>query len=372
LANAELDLIAAGDIILGPDCGYLFDSTRQLLRDADLAVGQLEVTHTERSAHAVSLGRVPANLRPLADAGFDLVTLAGNHLADYGPEGIEDTHEWLDRHGIAHVGAGMNLEEARKACVLERRGIRVGFLNYNCVGPKETWAGANTPGNAYVNVITHYELDHANPGGQPKAYTFAEPVSMGRLKEDIRRLRSECDALIVALHKGLVHTPAKLLDYEFQVAYEAIDAGADLILAHHSHILKGIEWYKGKAIFHSLGNGYVYLPLQALVTGPLPDNWAQRRKAMFGFEPDPEYVTYPFHPEAKFTMLARCRVGAAGVTRVAFLPCFVNRRGQPELLTRTGGGEEMLDYMRRITREAGLNAEFSWDGDEVVVTCGNG
>src|SRR5690606_30865054 len=124
--------------------------------------------------------------------------------------------------------AGMNLKEARRPLILERKGTRIGILNYNCVGPKETWAGLHRPGNAYIRVITHYELDHANPGGPPKAYTWAEPATMGMMEEDIRALRPRCDVLIVALHKGLVHTPVKLLEYEFQVSRAAVDWGADL------------------------------------------------------------------------------------------------------------------------------------------------
>lgn len=366
---AKLDLLAVGDIILGPNCDCLFDYTRPLLKAADVTIGQLEVPHTERVDHAVALGRTPDNLQPLVEAGFDVLTLAGNHLADYGEMGIEDTIAWLAQHGIAHVGAGMNLAEARKPVILTRKETRIGFLNYNCVGPKETWAGRDQSGGAYINIITHYELDHANPGGPPLAYTYAEPITMGAMKEDILQLRQQCDIVVVSFHKGLVHTPAKLLEYEHQVSYAAIDAGADLVLAHHSHILKGVEWYRGKAIFHGLCNGFAYLPMTALTTGKLPQDWARRRKEMFGFEPDPDYSTYPFHPEAKYTMLAKVTMERDVITRVAFLPCFVNRRGQTEMVGNSEKGREMLAYMRNITAQAGLHTQYRWDGDEVEVIC---
>ncbi|WP_019636464.1 CapA family protein [Paenibacillus fonticola] len=364
--NQTIDIIATGDIILGKDCEYLFDHARPLLQAADITVGQLEVTHTDRAAHAAALGRTPQNLKPIADAGFDVLTLAGNHLMDYGKEGIEDTIQWLDEHHIHYVGAGMNLAESRRPAVLERKQLRVGFLNYNCVGPQETWAGQERAGNAYIHIVTHYELDHANPGGPPKVHTYAEPKTMGWMKEDIDKLKGECDFVVVALHKGLVHTPAKLVDYEYQVSYEAIDAGADLIISHHSHILKGVEWYKGKPIYHGLCNGFVYLPMEALHTGPLPDNWAERRKALFGFEPDKEYKNYPFHPEAKFTMFAKCTIDASGLIRTAVIPCYVNKTGQPELVGQTQKGQEMFEYLRKITEAAGLNTSYEWDGNEIV------
>jgi len=364
--NSTIDIIATGDIILGDRCGYLFDHARSLLQAADIAVGQLEVTHTVRHPHAVSLGRTPENLQPIADAGFDVLTLAGNHLMDYGKEGIEDTVRWLEEHRISYLGAGMNLAESRRPAVVERKRLRIGFLNYNCVGPQDTWAGKEKAGNAYIHIVTHYELDHANPGGPPKVHTYAEPKTMGWMKEDILALKKDCDYVVVALHKGLVHTPAKLVDYEHQVSYEAIEAGADLILSHHSHILKGVEWYRGKPIFHGLCNGFVYLPMKALHTGPLPDNWAERRKALFGFEPDEAYKTYPFHPEAKYTMLAKCTIDKSGLSRTAVIPCFVNESGQPELVGRSKRGIEMLDYLRSISRTAGLHTSYEWDGDEIV------
>ena len=110
------------------------------------------------------------------------------------------------------------------------------------------------PGCAYVQVITHYELDHASPGGPPRIYTFAEPESTEAMLTDVEKLRREVDVLIVALHKGIGHTPAALAMYERPLAKAAIDAGADIVVGHHAHILRGIEMYKGRPIYHGLGN----------------------------------------------------------------------------------------------------------------------
>jgi len=160
-----LTFLAVGDVILGPNPGYYFSPTKSVLKTADVLLGQLEVPYTERDADAVAQGRTPEVLNALADSGFHIVTLAGNHLADAGPAGIEDTIAWLKKHHIAYVGAGLNLEEARSHVIIEREAHAFGFLDYNCVGPKETWAGATKPGCAYLNIITHYELDYATPGG---------------------------------------------------------------------------------------------------------------------------------------------------------------------------------------------------------------
>ena len=368
MSSKMLQMLAIGDIILGPDPESYFTFIKPALKTGDVVIGQLEVPYTRRDAATVTLARDPENLNALVSAGFDVVSLAGNHFADAGVAGIKDTISWLRDHNIASVGGGMNIAEARRPVVIKRDGTRFGFLAYNCVGPKETWAGANRPGCAYVNIITHYELDHANPGGPPSIYTFAETNTLKAMIDDINKLRPLCDVLTVSLHKGLVHTPIKLVAYEQQVSYAAIDAGADLILGHHAHILHGIELYKGKAIFHSLCNGVTWLPSLAPRPDQDPESWAKRRIELFGFMPDPAYPTYPFHPEAIYTIIAKCTVEKGHISRVSYLPCLVNKQGKPQVLKHDKKGQQAFDYMEKITRGAGLNAKYRWEDNEILVS----
>jgi poly-gamma-glutamate synthesis protein (capsule biosynthesis protein) len=363
-------MFAVGDIILGPDAEPFFTFVAPVLKTGDIVLGQLEVPYTTRDSDAVALGRDPENLSALISAGFNVVTLAGNHIWDAGAAGIEDTLAWLNKHDIAFTGGGMNINEARRPVVIERDGTRFGFMSYNCVGPKETWAAPRRPGCAYVHIITHYELEHATPGGPPTVYTWAESDTLGAMVDDIRSLRSLCDILVVSLHKGIGHTPVKLAVYEQQVSYAALDAGADLIVGHHAHILKGIELYRGKAIFHGLCNLVAYVPSLAPGTGQDPRSWARRRKELFGFEPDPEYPTYPFHPEARYTIITKCAVKDKKIFQTGYIPCLINKQGQPEILKRDARGQEVFEYMDKITRGAGLNAKFEWKGDEVIVQGG--
>ena len=101
----------------------------------------------------------------------------------------------------------MNLDQARQPAIVTRSGIRFGLLSYNCVGPRESRAGPNRAGRAYVHILTHYQLDHAEPGGRPTTYVGADAESL--LADDITRLRSRCDVLSVSFHKETVHTPVK-------------------------------------------------------------------------------------------------------------------------------------------------------------------
>jgi poly-gamma-glutamate synthesis protein (capsule biosynthesis protein) len=367
----DLTLMFTGDLILDePEPDAFFDGVRHVLQRADLVVGHVEVPHTRRGQEAgfdvPAPPSDPDHLQALPRAPVHVATLAGNHMADSGPAGIEDTIATLRGLGLATTGAGMNLGEARQPAVVTRAGARIGVLSYNCVGPRESWATAKKPGVAYVRVLTHYELDHASPGGPPTVYTFAEPQTLAAMEADIGALRQGVEVLVVALHKGVGHVPAVVQAYERQVARAAVEAGADVVVGHHAHILRGIEIYKGRPIFHGLGNLVTVTRALTLEANPSPERqaWAIRRRELFGFEPDPAYPTYPFHPEAKNAVIGVCTVGSAGV-RAGFVPCWIEPSGRPVALTRAERGEEVAAYVDAITRKAGLNARYEWDGDRV-------
>ena len=223
-------IVLLGDLILDEeDPDALFEPSRELLCSADLVVGQVEVPHSRRGS--VQSTDVPArpsdpdNLAALERIGLDVATLAGNHIADAGRDGIEDTLEGLHALGIATAGAGMSLDEARRPALADVGGRTVGVLSFNCVGPRDGWARPSKPGCAYVEVLTHYELEHAGPGGPPRIYTFATPESLCAMRDDIVALREQADVVVVALHKGIGHVRARLAQYERDVAHAAIDCG---------------------------------------------------------------------------------------------------------------------------------------------------
>ena len=368
----NLVMLATGDLIFdSPEADSLAASVEPTLATGDVVAGHLEVLFTSRGARQFM--EVPAppcdpkHMSAVAAAHFNVVTLAGNHVWDSGEPGIEDTMELLKQHGILFTGAGMNLEEARRPAVMEKKGTRIGFLSYNCIGPRESWATPAKPGCAYVSVLTHYEPAHVTPGSPSAIYTFAEPESLNAMKEDIQKLRLTCDVLVVAFHKGIVHTPVRLDMYEQPLSYAAIDAGADLILGAHAHIMKGIEVYREKFIFHGMGNFITVTKALTVASNFNLARWIERRKKLFGFEPDPDYPTYPFHPEAKQAIIAKFIIEDKKIARVSCIPCWVNKKGQPEVLKNDERAGQVIGYMEKITREAGLNARFERDGDQALV-----
>lgn len=373
-----ISLLVAGDIILGENPEYYFRGVKDMLEQADVRVGQLEVAYSSRAPEFADLARDPENMRPLKRY-FDAVTLAGNHIYDAKDVGVEDTLCWLRENNLPYVGGGMQIDEARRPLVLEKNGTRIGFLNYNCVGPKRMFATKTQPGCAGLEILAHYDMGEvANPGGMPiHISTWPKWDDYCAMRRDIEALRAQCDVLCVYFHKGIVHKPVALADYERIVSQAAIEAGADVVFSSHSHILHGVEVYKGKTIYHGLGNFVTWVPSLApgfrAKNGKSndifdPEEWARKRIERFGFVPDPDYPTYPFHPEAVYAVAAKCVLRGGKLAESRLIPMIVGKDGAPYVVGREEGGETVKAYLEKITRGAGLNAQFSWDGDEMVIS----
>jgi len=364
--SSALDLLFTGDLVLDlPDPDHWLSGIAPATRAAQLTIGHLEVPHnrrgTEMAGDVPAPGADPAHLPALQRAGFDILTLAGNHISDCGAIGISDTCAELDRLGIAHCGAGADLEAAKSAATADR----VTVLSYNCVGPETSWATGTRAGCAFVRVNTR---DGA-PISPSAALSKPDPGSLSAMTQDIAAACWNGGLVVVALHKGIVHTPAVLAPYERELAHAAIDAGAHIVVGHHAHILRGIEIYNGRPIFHGLGNGCV-------VTNALSPNqshatraeWAERRKKMFGFEPDPAYPYAPFHPEAVHAMLAHVRRIDSGRLEAGFLPVYVEPPGRP-VLADAARAEAVVQYVADITRSAGLpDLSMQWRDGVMVVS----
>ena len=366
--NRPNSLLFVGDLVLDvEDADHWLSGIASVVHAADIAIGHLEVPHSTRGIEMK--GDVPApaadpkNLEAVARAGFTAVTLAGNHIADCGREGVADTIAALDQLGIKHAGAGMDLGEARRPAMLECGGRTLALLSYNCVGPEGAWAGEHKAGCAYLRI----ETEDGSPiaPASPLARVSDEAIAM--LRDDVSKVRAEAHLVVVALHKGIVHTPARVAPYELNIAHAAIDSGADVVVGHHAHIIRGVEFYKSRPIFHGLGNGCV-------VTRALSPNqdhavraeWARRRKELFGFEPDPAYTLAPFHPEAVNAMFGRVLWHPDGRIEAGFVPIDVEPPGRP-IVPSAGRRVEIQRYVEGITQVAGLPAVRLEARDDMVV-----
>lgn len=361
-------ILLLGDLILdAPAPDHWLSGIAPALKAADLVIAHLEVPHTDCGTEMQ--GDVPApgapteNLEAAARAGIHAMSMAGNHISDCGPEGIADTIATLDRTGVAHAGAGADLANARAPAFLRVGERTVALLSYNCVGPDIGWAGSARAGFAYLPIATADDSPIRPTAPLERITPEAEAI----LAKDIAAARAHADLVLVSLHKGLVHVPAKLAPYERPVSHAAIDAGADVVFGHHAHIVKGIEMYRGKPIFHGLGNGCVVTnALSADQDHPARAEWARRRKAMFGFEPDPAYTLAPFHPEAVNAMIGRLLWRPDGSIEVGLLPVHVEAPGRPVLATAEQGAD-IKRYIERITAMAELPPIALYESDDMLV-----
>jgi poly-gamma-glutamate synthesis protein (capsule biosynthesis protein) len=193
----------------------------------------------------------------LETAGIQAVGIANN--VNYGAAAITASIARLDRLGIAHTGAGENRVAARAPVILDRRGVRFGFLQRSSVyWPTNHEAGDDSVGIAVIRghtayqVPTHGSSPPANrPGIPPQIVTWADPGYLEWLEKDIADLRERADVVVASFHWG-VHQ--EVLQYMTEIAHRAIDAGAGLVIGHGPHFSLPVEVYERCPILYGLGS----------------------------------------------------------------------------------------------------------------------
>ncbi len=264
-------LAAVGDVMLdrgvarrigreGPR--WPFEKARDALRSADLAFCNLECP---LSADGVKVNKRvcfkadPANVECLRDGGFDVVSLANNHTLDCGSPGLADTMECLDAARIRYTGAGDTPADAARPAIITAKGLRIAFLARNAWLPEGVWSRPDAPAGAYLDPET--------------------------IESEVRDAARRADVVIVSLHWGREYRESPL-DGQVEFAHRIVDAGADLILGHHPHVLQPVERYRGGVIAYSLGNFLFDSPLR----------------------------------NCRETMILRCRLSKSGVSEVEQVP----------------------------------------------------
>ena len=362
-------MLAVGDI--GPlrdDAELLFEPTRELLRSADITFGQLEKCLSARGTQQLylnkSLGRVhPRVAGVIADAGFDVVSFASNHTLAYSNEGLFDTVENLSGHGVKVIGAGENIAAARRPAVFEVAGTTVGFLAYCSVVPRGFQAMENKPGLAPVRVRTFYEQRDWQPGTPPRIITQAYPEDVEAMVRDINALRARVDVVVVSHHWGIHYVPAVIADYQFEVGHATIDAGADIVIGHHPHILKGIEIYKGKPILYSIGSFALEHPTKDVTGTELAELIKQ-----YNLTIDPRWERYAFPVDSQKTVIVKCTLTDGQLGRVSLIPAWINPQAQTEVLAAADPrSDEVLSYLRYLCDYYSLDTPLGMDGDEIVI-----
>lgn len=237
----------------------IFADVMDEMAEADWRFAQVERTFSDRGEYLESSQGEGSRVSPhlvsaYSDASFDLVSLAGNHALDYGPEALLDTIEIFQKHSITTIGAGANIAEARKPAILTKGKIRVGVLGYASILLPGYEATGDSAGCAPLRAETTYRQLDYYPGSPPIIISEAISDDKKRLQADISELKGDVDFVVVSVHWGVHFTPYYVADYQREYARAAMAAGCDAIVGHGPHLIHGIEVIDNKPCIYSLGN----------------------------------------------------------------------------------------------------------------------
>jgi poly-gamma-glutamate synthesis protein (capsule biosynthesis protein) len=213
----------------------LFDETiLSRMRAADLLVINYESVVSDGgkplSGKAYTFRTSTKLAKELLNLGTDLVGLANNHVYDYGKEGFLDTLDTFAEMGLPTVGAGRNAEQAYTPYYYEQSGMKIAVI-----------------------AASRAEKNYMTPVAEPDAPGIAGCYDSALVCEAVKLAKENADYVIVYAHFGYEYSTT-IEAVQRKAAYDFIDAGADLIVGAHAHILQGVDIYKGKPIFYNLGN----------------------------------------------------------------------------------------------------------------------
>lgn len=239
--HKPITVTVTGDILLDKSVGerikefgvdYPFKSVGPILKKSDLTAGNLETSVTVRGTaqqKQFTFRSKPRTLKGVYNAGFDMVSLANNHTLDYGQIGLTDTMANLKKYKIGYSGAGKNEKEAFQAYQKVVNGKKIAILGISRVLPETSWmAGISKPG-------------------------LASGYSTEPMMKYVKKAVKSSDYTIVMIHWNKESTDYPEA-YAREMAKKFIDAGVDAVVGSHSHTLMGIDYYKNKPIFYSMGN----------------------------------------------------------------------------------------------------------------------
>jgi poly-gamma-glutamate capsule biosynthesis protein CapA/YwtB (metallophosphatase superfamily) len=359
--GSAVTILLLGDINVEKraDPADAFRNVRATLNSADLVYGNLEGLLVKSQGPDKDIPDKtgwqhigPEAVRALKAGHIQVVGVANN--VAYGPENIMKSLAVLDADGILHTGAGANIEDAHKPAIITVKGVKIGFLQYTAkwYAQDQQIASATRPGVARILSKDGITIDETD---------------LNRFREDIRRLRPLVDVLVVSSHDrdglGRSLSPAILAEtrpataakaeeqtkdalfspiplgpqfsetetYQKTLAHEAIDAGADIVFGHGSHVLQGVDIYKGKPVMYCLGNFAM--------------DWIRMSPNKEG-------------------MVARVVVDNKRVTRLSLVP--LTRDAQNNVLMldpASGEGAKLLEKLKKLSGDVQVNIE----GKEAVL-----
>lgn len=340
-----------------------FREVREVLRVPDIMFGNLEGMYTDHPHPSPSafipVGAPARNLDVYAEVGFNVLALANNHLLDMGYEAMLETRARLRAGGVKTCGAGESPADARQPAMLDAGGVRVAFLAYASTFPIGYEARSNAPGLAPMRAYNVWR-DGASghyPGGSPVVTSVPDQNDLANLAEDIRRAREHSDLVVTSFHWGEYLRPFHLTEHETRTAKYCIDQGADMVVGHHHHTLRGMEWYRGKPIMYGLGHFVADFRVELSEESKRTFLELGGEDATYKVGPRKGWPLLPLHKDSRMTVMAWASATCEGVSDIGFLPCRLTpdglvhplRLGSPE-------GDEVVAYLEKCNRTQNLKS----------------
>ncbi len=315
-----------------------------LLRSADVAFGNLETPVSTRGTATekwINMRMSPDLLSDVVDMGFNVLTLANNHMMDFGEVAFYDTLRFVTDRDLSYVGAGADIDAAWRSEIVSIGETKVAFLGASSTLGPGAAAAEGSPGVAPIHVSESYAIEPSasleQPGSAPYVFTRAWREDLERAAAAIESARSEAHLVVLALHWGVPpfwrsRFQDGLADYQIEVGHALIDAGADVIVGHHPHSLQEVEIYRGKPIFYSLGN-FVFHHNR----GPVSDTPVSRN-APYAMTVKRRNRTW------SETVIVMADLAVGGEVSYTLQPVLLDEDGNPQLLR----GEEAQAIIERL------------------------
>lgn len=326
--TARAEIVAVGDVYLSRSFPKTaLDGVDDVFERADAVIGNLESTLSSAGDKKflypwASLSSTPEMARGLED--FDAVSLANNHGMDYGPDALVETIDALSEYGVDVVGAGRTDADAERPVSIDAGDASVGVLAYEAT--QWSWnkmrAGTDSAGMNVLAVSPFYP--------DPGVSAFA----LDRLDAQIEAASEDYDVVFVMLHAGVAGDHAIAVPQR-AIARRAAEAGADVILGSHPHILQGVEIHQGTPIIYSLSN-FVF---------------------------DSPSLDFP-----RETALARLELDGVDLDEVMLRPVYINDSGQPTPTDpETERHERIVSLLETLSEHEGVSLKRTETGVRVPI-----
>ncbi len=340
--DKAVEMLIIGDIQVHSrraDPTTAFERVRATLKNADLVYANLEGLLVKSVGTKIDIPDKPEWTHPGPDGVKALklanITVVGvaNNVAS-GRENILMSLSVLDANGIAHTGAGKNIDDAHKPAILTRKGVKIGFLQYTArwYQDKDMIATPTDAGVAKITSIDGITIDAAD---------------LERVRADIRKLRPHVDIVVVSHHNRDGSTPVQFGSvkgtsanrdrtiteaYQKQFAHMALDTGADLVFGHGTHTVQGVEIYNGKPILYAIGHS----------------NFDQ-----------------PGYEKSTDGLVVRVVIQGKSIARVSFVP--VTRDANNDVFMLDPSGREGSKLVQMVKERSSNPAPLAIEGHEVVL-----